>query len=752
MKMFLSYLLIILGVYTWTLGINALKGEEGKRTESKMFAALAISSTIWSFFFGILLIQEEARMAYFCRCMGMVGTFGYLISAIYLLSHWSGVKRNIKKGVRLFSLSAILLYPFLMNYNNVQYEMAFFGMSYTFVPNIWNNLYNFYCVATAFCILFMGIFMWKKSERKRMRVLGSHMLLCLAVIFLGMLLDTVFPMFGMGAFPGSSITQALGVIIAHQAMCFSRKNKVTITNMSHFIYSSVEIPILIYTEKGKLELANKSALEFFKLPEDYSEITIHQLFQVEEDILRKSHNEEQLKMDAECLIKEAYCRLGINTIFDDYEDIIGYIVTVDDLTDKMQIIAKLEETGRQAEMANRAKSTFLAKMSHEIRTPINAILGMDEMILRESQEEDIRNYAVSIKQAGKTLLSLINEILDLSKIESGKFDIVLDKYNVPVMVVDLLDILAIKIEEKGLKLKLELAEDIPTALFGDELRLKQIITNIMNNAIKYTEKGHIMLRMDWNKTRENIGELIIEITDTGIGIKKEDMGKLFGFYERLDQVKNHFVEGSGLGLTITKNLVEMMDGTLSVNSIYGKGSSFLVKISQRIIDETPMGEIEETRRQRSSNKQEEELFMAPNAQILVVDDNLTNLTIMRELLKRTKVKVDLATKGETCLDMIKRKSYHIIFLDHMMPGMDGMETLQHIRQMDDNQSEDAIVIVLTANAIIGAKEMYLKSGFHDYLSKPVDGRELESLVRKYLPPEMIQINENQKYLLEKDVY
>lgn len=752
MDMCLSYLLIILGVYAGTLGIDALKGEEGKQLESQMFAGLAFSSCIWNFFFGILLVQEKARMAYFCRCAGMIGTFGYLISAAYLLSYWSAVKKEISIAVRSFSLTAIILYPFLMNYDNVQYERAFFGMSYTFVPNIWNNLYNFYCIALAVCFVFMDIFMCKKAERKRMRVLGRHMLWCLIVIFLGMLLDTVFPMFGMGAFPGSSITQGLGVIIAHQGVCFSRKNKVTIGNMSKFIYFSVEIPVLIYTEKERLEMANKSAMEFFNLTEDYSTTKLHELFQLEEDILKKSHNEGKLKIDTKCLIRKSYCRLGIDAIFDDYKDVIGYIITVDDLTDTMKIIRELEDARTKAEMANQAKSTFLAKMSHEIRTPINAILGMDEMILRESKEEEIRNYASSIKQAGRTLLSLINDILDLSKIESGKFDIILEKYNMSLMIVDLLDILTIKIEEKGLKLKLELAKNIPTTLIGDELRVKQVITNIINNAVKYTDKGHILWRMDWNRVDENIGELIIEITDTGIGIRKEDMGRLFGSYERLDQTKNHFVEGTGLGLTITKNLVESMDGRLSVNSIYGKGSSFLVRLHQHIVDETPIGEIEEIRKERAERKKDEQLFIAPNAQILAVDDNLTNLTIIRELLKRTKVKVELATKGETCLDMIKRKSYDIIFLDHMMPGMDGLETLHCMQKMKDNKSEQAAIIALTANAIIGAREMYLKHGFTDYLSKPIDGGELERIVKKYLPSSMVQMNENEKYLLEKDVY
>ena len=737
MDLVLSYILVALGVFTLTLARNALRGEDGKLVESRMFAALAISSSIWSFFFGILLVQHEARMAYFCRCAGMVGTFGYLISAMYLISHWGNFSRPIRMGSCLFSLTAILLYPFLMNYNNVIYERIDIGiMSYTFVPNVWNSLYNGYCYVFAVCILYMGISMWRKAERQRMRVLGGQMLVSLVVIFAGMLLDTVFPMFGMGAFPGSSIAQGLGVIIAYGALRFARKNRVNITNMSEFIYSTVETPVLIYTEKGILEMANNSAREFLGLSEeDYGDNPLHQFFELDEDILQQSSTVQ--KIDTKCRVKEAYCRLGINTIYDRYKDVIGYIITIDDLTDKMQIIGQLEEASRQADLANKAKSAFLAKMSHEIRTPINAILGMDEMILRESKEEKISEYAGSIQDAGKVLLSIINDILDLSKIESGKFSIIPDKYSVPEMLISIVDIMTVKVQEKGLDWKLEIDRNIPTSLFGDELRIKQIITNIMNNSVKYTEEGYVLLRMEWEETGEDQGELVIEVTDTGIGIRKEDMEKLFAYYERFDETRNHFVEGTGLGLTITKNLVEMMNGSIKVSSIYGKGSSFFVRVPQKVMDGTPMGTLEEAREARTKQIEESELFTAPEAKILVVDDNIINLMIASELLKRTEIQVEVANSGENCLELISQNNYHIIFLDHMMPTMDGIETLKEMKKMENNKSVNAAVIVLTANAITGAKEMYLKEGFDDYLSKPIDCRELEEMIRRYLPEELI---------------
>lgn len=739
MDLVLSYILIALGVYTLTLAGDALRGEDGKLPESRMFAALAINSTIWSFCFGFLLIQQEATMAYFCRCAGMVGTFGYLISAIYLISHWGDFSRPLRMGSRLFSLTAVLLYPFLMNYDNVIYERIDIGiMSYTFVPNIWNSLYNGYCYVFAVCILYMGGTMWRKAERMRMRVLGNHLLIALVVIFAGMLLDTVFPMLGMGAFPGSTITQSLGVMISYKALRFARKNRVNITNMSEFIYSTVETPVLIYTEKGVLEMANNSAREFLALPEEgYEDTALHQLFELDENILQQSATIQKKKIDVACLVKEAYCRLGINTIYDRYKDVIGYIITVDDLTDKMQIIDKLEEASRRADLANKAKSAFLAKMSHEIRTPINAILGMDEMILRETKENQISEYAVSIRDASKTLLSIINDILDLSKIESGKFSIVPDKYNVPEMMMNIVDIMSVKVREKGLNWKLEIDQNIPTVLFGDELRIKQIITNIMNNAVKYTEAGQVLLRMEWEETGESQGELRIEVTDTGIGIRKEDMSKLFAYYERFDENRNHFVEGTGLGLTITKNLVEMMNGSISAHSIYGKGSSFMVRINQRVVDGTPMGTLEDARKARVRLIEESELFTAPEAKILVVDDNMINLTIAKELLKRTQIQVMLANSGESCLELVKQNRYDIIFLDHMMPTMDGIETLQNMKKLEDNLSKEAAVVVLTANAIAGAREMYLEQGFDDYLSKPIDSQELESTIRKYLPEELV---------------
>ena len=339
---------------------------------------------------------------------------------------------------------------------------------------------------------------------------------------------------------------------------------------------------------------------------------------------------------------------------------------------------------------------------------------------------------MSIRNASKVLLSIINDILDLSKIESGKFSIIEDKYSVPEMIINIVDIMSVKVREKELNWKLEIDRNIPTSLFGDELRIKQIITNIMNNAVKYTEFGQVLLRMEWEEIGENQGELVIEVTDTGIGIRKEDMDKLFSYYERFDETKNHFVEGTGLGLTITKNLVEMMNG-----SIYGKGSSFLVRIHQRVIDKTPMGTLEEAREARTRLVEESELFTAPEAKILVVDDNVINLTIVSELLKRTEIQVEMAESGERCLELISQNTYDIIFLDHMMPIMDGIETLKEMKKMENNKSKNAMIIVLTANAITGAKEMYLGEGFDDYLSKPIDSRELEKTIRRYLPEELI---------------
>ena len=406
---------------------------------------------------------------------------------------------------------------------------------------------------------------------------------------------------------------------------------------------------------------------------------------------------------------------------------------------------ELREAKAVAEEASRAKSDFLANMSHEIRTPINAVLGMNEMILRESRDDAISLYASNIKNAGNSLLGIINDILDFSKIEAGKIDIIPVEYKLPCVISELVNMIKDRADNKSLELILDFDPKLPEGLFGDEVRIKQIITNLLTNAVKYTEKGSVTFGIRFENVEKDAGCILLKVyvKDTGIGIKPEDMTKLFSEFERIEEKRNRHIEGTGLGMSITENLLEMMGSSLKVESVYGKGSTFSFDLKQKVTDWEPMGNYEEACGERSAGRTVyHEKFMAPDARVLMVDDNYMNLVVFKSLIKQTGVRVDVAGSGDEGIGMTRDTMYDMIFLDHMMPGKDGIETLQEIKADTGNPNIDTPMICLTANAISGAREKYMEAGFDDYLTKPIDPDKLEEMMLEFLPPEMIILRED----------
>lgn len=402
----------------------------------------------------------------------------------------------------------------------------------------------------------------------------------------------------------------------------------------------------------------------------------------------------------------------------------------------LDALRKEKRSQQEAEAANMAKSSFLANMSHEIRTPINAILGMNEMILREEKDPAIRGYAGNIQASGNSLLSIVSDVLDISKIESGKLEIIPVDYEVNSLISDCCNLAAGRAKAKELELLVECADNVPMKLCGDETHIRQIIVNLLTNAVKYTEKGTVKLIVSGRFTDGGF-VLKVDVSDTGIGIAEENLPQLFTQFQRFDLQRNRNIEGTGLGLSIVKRLCDLMSGTITARSVLGSGSTFTVELPQKVVDSTPCGGVN-LNYSAGAEHEYHHSFEAPEAKILAVDDLPVNLLVIANLLKETRIKIDTAGSGRECLDKCSQQKYDLILMDHMMPEMDGVQTFEKLHGDKSSPNFETPVIMLTANALAGMREQYMDVGFADYVSKPVRGAKLEEAIRRNLPESLIK--------------
>ncbi|MBQ2315152.1 MAG: response regulator [Treponema sp.] len=429
---------------------------------------------------------------------------------------------------------------------------------------------------------------------------------------------------------------------------------------------------------------------------------------------------------------------------------IGTVFQISDRTEHYRYLEELEDQKLIAIRANAAKTEFLTSMSHEIRTPINAVLGLDEMILRDSREAAIRTYASDILSSGRMLLAIINDVLDFSKIEAGKMELLPVDYSLSTLVADLVNMIESRAYAKGLVFSVHVDKSMPLHLFGDDTRLKQCLLNLLTNAVKYTREGCVSMEIGYEKKDDSTIILRAEVRDTGIGIKPEAMELLCSPFMRFDEQRNRHIEGTGLGMSIVKSLLSAMGSTLEVKSEYGKGSSFSFAVEQGVKDWETVGDWHEnTTRVSSSAAGYTESFQAPEAKILVVDDTPVNLTVFKGLLRKTRVQIDTASDGISGLEAMHRRPYHIIFIDHLMPNLDGLGTIAALRADDSCVNQNAVCVALTANAVSGARESYIAAGFSDYLSKPIDGGKLEGMIEHYLPAELVLHNGDEGFAVLK---
>ncbi len=522
------------------------------------------------------------------------------------------------------------------------------------------------------------------------------------------------------------ITECFLVFIMYKYRLFD-----TVKTAKDRVIDNIREGILVTDHNGEVIYLNREISRIFP------EVDWKNRRMVEERVFRFLEDHR----DGFMTLKNQYYQWKSGEILDDNRRRAGVLYRISDITEGHLYTRQLISLKEEAERANAAKSIFLAHMSHEIRTPINAVLGMNEMILRESCSDTIKDYARNIQNAGKILLSIINDILDLSKIESGQMEIVEKDYHLGKMLIDIENMVTMRAEENSLALHIQANPMLPEALHGDEQRIKQCIINFLTNSLKYTREGQVTLQVDFTDKDKDTIDLRITVTDTGIGIEEDKLAILFEPFVRLDRSKNELIEGTGLGLSITKKLIDRMEGRLSVESVYGRGSVFSFTLPQKVAGPDLLGDYKEKLRRVAERESAREEFTAPGARILAVDDNRVNITVARGLLRRLKVQFDSATSGQECLDKFAKNDYDIILLDHMMPVMDGVQTLHRMQETERFRQNAPAVIAMTANAVIGAREKYLEEGFTDYLSKPIDHKSLEEMIRAYLPEEMIRYNE-----------
>ena len=412
---------------------------------------------------------------------------------------------------------------------------------------------------------------------------------------------------------------------------------------------------------------------------------------------------------------------------------------------------RAKEEALKVEKLSDMQNRFFSNMSHEIRTPINTIIGLNEMILRENISDEVAEDAQNIGAASKMLLHLINDILDMSKLSAGQMQITAAPYMTGDMLSELVGMLWIRAKEKGLELHVNVAPELPAELTGDEMRIKQILINVLTNAIKYTKEGTVSLSIQCGEKNGNTVSVIYTVTDTGMGIRKEDIPYLFSAFKRVDEQKNRHIEGTGLGLSIVKQLVDLMGGRITVNSVYTKGSSFIIEIPQQIHSEKSIGSVDLNNHVNAQKKQYIKHYEAPDAKVLVVDDSASNLLVVKKLLRETLVKIDTASSGEEALKKTLNSEYHVIFMDHLMPGMDGVECHRNIRSQVGGRCRGAKIVALTANAGGDSRALYEKEGFDGYLTKPISGAELERELYRLLPNDIVFISGNEEEIFEETI-
>lgn len=735
MELIFPFILFGMGIVSLMLAVNIYLYQDRSIEENKSVTVMCFAIFFWCAGFAVQgLSGNDFALAAGARGVELAGVFVFLIYLNRFCLTVAGIAKE-KRGYWqfAFSVTGIVVYVIAMQPGTISFVATPYGTYFTkemLYPNIIHNIYVAAVAGTGFYYMIRSRLKVKLvREKKRMNFL------LLAGVFMagGSIFDTFLPVFtDMPIFPGSAVGAFAACLLAHMVernyMAFS----VSENNMSRYFLQYSSLPVLILTPDGAIRLMSESARRFFEIVDEHPSFS--ELFETETDDAEKMPDlmdlEHMVSEDRETVfvdkVRGRSCFLNINIIRDPYEDILCGFVIVYDQTKERETRQQLEESRTAAERANRAKTVFLANISHEVRTPINTILGADELILREYEDESLLDYARDIKNAGVTLKNMISDVIDFSKLESGKLEIIERPYRLTTILSGIERMIRIQAVEKGLKVVIRYQNDLPEALYGDAIRIHQCILNLMSNAVKFTEEGQVTLSItgERHEINRNLLRMTVHVEDTGCGIREEDIRSIGDSFNRIQEEKYIHIRGTGLGLSITQNLLLRMGSTLEVRSTYGEGSDFYFQIDQKICDDLLPQSVQE---------ENWDDFEAPGARILLVDDNVMNLKVESKIFRHIGIMPDLAKSGEECIRLVQENEYDMIFMDYRMPGLDGVETLHRMEALEDNKCPDVPVIIVTANAVTGSREQYLAEGFTDYLAKPVSGSDIAGILRHYLP-------------------
>lgn len=671
------------------------------------------------------MTAKTSEAAYTATRLLYLGKMNIAFAFLCFIMHFCKVKVKKIVPILLFAFHQILYGIVLTNdWHHLYYTSITFTEEGLFPHNVYGHgpMYIVAMLIPYVYLVFNLVLLVKTYHRLKTAEEKKQMLYLIAAPAISMVGTLVFFTGKTGGFDTGNVGLIFSAWFMFMAL-FRYKLIDTVDIVKDTIADSLEDGLIAIDPYGNVAYVNGVAKVLFPDIEKHSDSELEHLMQSLEN---KEQTKEQLTFGEQCYIVRTR-DLYQGTVYR------GRLYVLGNRTEAIRYTRQIEKERDRADEANAAKSLFLSKMSHEIRTPMNAVVGMTDILLRKNPEEPDLTYLETIKSSGNALLDIINDILDFSKIESGKMEIVNSDYNLLTTIEELKVVFATRIGEKPIRMLYEIDEKLPAKLHGDAVRIRQVIINLVNNAVKFTESGYIKLKVDVEPKESDFVNIKISVQDTGPGIREEDLQRLFESFTRVDMQKNHAKEGTGLGLAISKQLVELMDGSIGVESTYGVGSNFYFVIPQKVIDATYAKDVE-----RKAEEKKIDYFEAPEAQVLLVEDNPVNMRVAQGLLKPLKLKMDVAENGLAALDKVREKKYDIILMDHMMPVMDGIEASKKIRQMEEEYYKRVPIIALTANAISGAKEEFLEAGMNDFVSKPIQIEMMLKVLKKWLPKELIK--------------